>query len=134
MEGVDKDVINSIAQETQGFSGRELTKMVIAWHDAAFTLPDPVLSPELMQQVLKKFKLQHKLKDTWSSEERKLMEKLINVDEAEIIEERVHHETMERTEELMGEINKEREEIKHFREKEDSKQTAKKMQQQNKQK
>jgi ATPase family AAA domain-containing protein 3A/B len=116
MEGVDKDVINSIAQETQGFSGRELTKMVIAWHDAAFTLPDPVLSPELMQQVLKKFKLQHRLKDTWSSEERKLMEKLINVDEAEILEEQIHQQTMERTEDLMNEINKEREEIKHFRE------------------
>lgn len=48
MEGVTKEIIERIAQETKGFSGREITKMVIAWHDAAFTLPDPVLTPELM--------------------------------------------------------------------------------------
>ena len=42
MEGVDKDIIEKIAAETEGFSGREITKMVIAWHDAAFTLPDAV--------------------------------------------------------------------------------------------
>lgn len=29
--------------------------MVIAWHDAAFTLPDPVLTPDLMERVLQKF-------------------------------------------------------------------------------
>lgn len=55
MENVDKDVIDDIAAKTHDFSGRELTKMVIAWHDAAFTLPDPVLNPELMKKILKKF-------------------------------------------------------------------------------
>jgi len=43
--------------------------MVIAWHDAAFTLPDPVLTPDLMERVMKKFQLQHKLKGTWTDEE-----------------------------------------------------------------
>jgi ATPase family AAA domain-containing protein 3A/B len=57
MEGVTKEIIEKIAAETQGFSGREITKMVIAWHDAAFTLADPVLTPELMQKVLEKFHL-----------------------------------------------------------------------------
>lgn len=76
MENVDKDVIDLIAKETEGFSGREITKMVIAWHDAAFTLPDAVLSPEIMMKVLSKFKLQHKLKDTWTNEESKLLEKM----------------------------------------------------------
>lgn len=55
MEGVTKEVIDEIAKKTQGFSGREITKMVIAWHDAAFTLPDPVLTPDLMERVLTKF-------------------------------------------------------------------------------
>jgi hypothetical protein len=50
--------------------------MVIAWHDAAFTLPDAALSPEIMTKVLAKFHLQHKLKDTWTSDESKLLEKL----------------------------------------------------------
>ena len=57
MEGVTKEVVDSIAKQTEGFSGREITKMVIAWHDAAFTLPDAVLSPDLMQKVLSKFHL-----------------------------------------------------------------------------
>jgi ATPase family AAA domain-containing protein 3A/B len=52
MENIDKDTIEDIALKTDGFSGREITKMTIAWHDAAFTLPDPVLSPDLMYKVL----------------------------------------------------------------------------------
>jgi hypothetical protein len=43
--------------------------MVVAWHDAAFTLPQPILTPEIMKQVLNKFHLQHRLKDTWTKEE-----------------------------------------------------------------
>ena len=57
MEGVSKEIIEDIAAQTEGFSGREITKMVIAWHDAAFTLPDAVLTPDLMHRVLKKFHL-----------------------------------------------------------------------------
>lgn len=37
MEGVTKDVVEEIARESEGFSGREIMKMVVAWHDAAFT-------------------------------------------------------------------------------------------------
>jgi hypothetical protein len=37
-------------------------KMVVAWHDAAFTLPDAILTPEVMDNVIHKFHLQHKLK------------------------------------------------------------------------
>lgn len=57
MENVGKETIEDIADKTKGFSGREITKMVVAWHDAAFTLPDPVLSPDLMYKILKKFQL-----------------------------------------------------------------------------
>ena len=83
MEGVNKEVIERIATQTEGFSGREITKMVIAWHDAAFTLPDAVLTPELMDKVLSKFHLQHKLKQTWTADEQKLLEKLIFTAEEE---------------------------------------------------
>ena len=84
MEGVNKEIIEKIAAETDGFSGREITKMVIAWHDAAFTLPDAVLTPEIMMQVLSKFHLQHKLKSTWTRDESKLLEKLIFQNEEEM--------------------------------------------------
>lgn len=59
MQDVTTEVIQEIAEGSEGFSGRAITKMVIAWHDAAFTLPDPVLTPDLMRKVLKKFQLQH---------------------------------------------------------------------------
>lgn len=57
--------------------------MVVAWHDSAFTLPDAVLTPELMKKILAKFHLQHKLKDTWSKDESNLFEKLMYLDEDE---------------------------------------------------
>lgn len=54
--------------------------MVVAWHDAAFTLPDATLRPEVMINVLHKFKLQHKLKATWTKQEAMIMEKQIGSD------------------------------------------------------
>ena len=69
MENISKETIEDIAVKTKGFSGREITKMVVAWHDAAFTLPDPVLSADLMYKILMKFQLQHQLKSTWTDSE-----------------------------------------------------------------
>ena len=66
MEGVNHELIERIAAETEGFSGREIMKMVVAWHDAAFTMDDALLTPEVMENVLHKFHLQHKLKETWT--------------------------------------------------------------------
>lgn len=78
MEGVSHEVIESIANQTEGFSGREIMKMVVAWHDAAFTTPELLLTPAMMERILNKFKLQHKLKDTWSRSEALLYEKMID--------------------------------------------------------
>jgi len=66
MEGVNHEVIEDIAKQSEGFSGRELTKMVIAWHDAAFTTDEAALTPDIMYKILKKFHLQHDLKKTWT--------------------------------------------------------------------
>lgn len=82
MEGVSKEVIDEMARESEGFSGRELHKMVVAWHDAAFTLPTAVLTPDLMRKILHKFHLQHKLKQTWTKEESMLFEKMLFLDES----------------------------------------------------
>jgi ATPase family AAA domain-containing protein 3A/B len=87
MEGVTTEIVQEIADKTEGFSGRELTKMVIAWHDAAFTLPEPILTPELMRKVLKKFHLQHELKQNWSREEAAMMEKMLFLDESKLLQE-----------------------------------------------
>ena len=121
MEGVTKEVIEKIAEQSKGFSGREITKMVIAWHDAAFTLPDAVLTPDLMEKVLGKFHLQHKLKETWTMDEGKLLEKLIFAEEEAMqgSKEDVDVKDMDmvkRQEELMAKINEERLGMKHDRE------------------
>lgn len=51
--------------------------MVVAWHDAAFMKPDPILTPEIMQKIHEKFKAQNKLKKNWTKDEEKMYEKLI---------------------------------------------------------
>ena len=56
-------------------------KMVVAWHDAAFTLPEPILTPDIMRKVLGKFHLQHKLKKTWTKDESLILSKLLSLDE-----------------------------------------------------
>lgn len=83
MEGIDHEMIERIASETDGFSGREIMKMVVAWHDAAFTLPEAILTPEVVENVLHKFHLQHSLKATWTKQESMLFEKLIDLEKME---------------------------------------------------
>lgn len=77
MEGVTNEYISEIAQRIDGFSGREIFKMVVAWHDAAFSKPDPVLTPELMEEIIDKFNSQHAQKAKWSKSEEKLLEKMV---------------------------------------------------------
>ena len=48
MEGISRELIKDMAAQSIGFSGREIMKMVVAWHDAAFTMPEPILTPEIM--------------------------------------------------------------------------------------
>lgn len=81
MEGVDHELIENFSKQTEGFSGREIMKMVVAWHDAAFAMPDAILTPEIMQNVLHKFQLQHKLKETWTKSEAALFAKMMHSDE-----------------------------------------------------
>lgn len=67
MEGLSNEYIDELAKKIDGFSGREIFKMVVAWHDAAFSKPDPVLTPELMEEILERFKQQHEQKAVWTN-------------------------------------------------------------------
>lgn len=89
--------------------------MVVAWHDAAFTLAEPVLTPELMRRVLSKFRLQHELKQNWSKEEARLYEKLLFADEAKLKGER-DPEAVRKQAELTKKIEEERMNMKAMRE------------------
>lgn len=63
---LDSDYIEDIAKRTEGFSGRELTKLVVSWHDAAFAKENPVLDKEIVETVLKRHLEQNKTKDKWN--------------------------------------------------------------------
>ena len=80
MEGIDHELIERISRETAGFSGRSIMKMVVAWHDAAFTTPELKLTPEILERILEKFKLQYQLKNTWTRSEAMIYEKMIDLD------------------------------------------------------
>lgn len=111
MEGVSHEIIERIATETEGFSGREIMKMVVAWHDAAFTLPDAVLTPEVMDNVLHKFHLQHKLKQTWTKEEALIFEKMLSLDdvtEGSVKVQEKDSEMLKSQEEIMASIEADR--------------------------
>ena len=112
------EVIKKIAEDTEGFSGREIQKMVVAWHDAAFTLPEPILTPDIMQKVLGKFHLQHKLKKTWTKEESMIYEKLMFLSEDHVgsaKEEVKDKEMLKEQEELNKLIEEERMKLKEMR-------------------
>ena len=57
--------------------------MVVAWHDAAFALPEPILTPVVMQKVLNKFHLQHKLKKTFTQDDLSMISKLLFVEDGD---------------------------------------------------
>jgi len=76
MEGVDDNVIEKLAKKAEGFSGRELVKMVVAWHDAAFALENPVLTPQVMEKILDNLRQMHEVKSAWGEKESELLLKL----------------------------------------------------------
>lgn len=76
MEGVDHTIIERIAKKAEGFSGREIVKMVVAWHDAAFALDNPVLTPDVMEKILDRLKEMHEVKVGWGEKESELLSKL----------------------------------------------------------
>lgn len=50
--GVDEDILRTVAGKTEGFSGREISKLAIAWQAAAYGTENATLSAELLLQIL----------------------------------------------------------------------------------
>jgi ATPase family AAA domain-containing protein 3A/B len=67
--GVDEDIIRSIAEHTEGFSGREISKLAIAWQAAAYGTADTTLTGELLMQVLHENMETKSKKKLWLSKE-----------------------------------------------------------------
>jgi ATPase family AAA domain-containing protein 3A/B len=64
---LDDEYVDIVANKTEGFSARELSKLVVSWHDEAFAKDTSVLDRELADKVVEKHIRQNKIKDKWNS-------------------------------------------------------------------
>jgi len=69
MGDIGDEKITDVSEKIEGFSGREISKLVLAWHDAAFSEPEPILTEEIMDGVLTHFLEQHRKKDKWNKDQ-----------------------------------------------------------------
>eukprot|EP01041_Mallomonas_annulata_P000969 gene969-1878_t len=74
--GIDESTLRSVAMATQGYSGREISKLAIAWQAAAYGTDNATLDEELLNQVLQESKDSKVQKQSWLSKEDAL--RLIN--------------------------------------------------------
>lgn len=73
---LSQELIEKIAERTEGFSGRELTKLVISWHDAAFAKSDPILDKETIESVLNRHIEQNHTKQSWNVKQEEYFKKM----------------------------------------------------------
>lgn len=69
VEGIDVTVLHDVAMMTENYSGREISKLAIAWQAAAYGTGDATLSKELLLQVLDESKDSKVQKQNWLSRE-----------------------------------------------------------------
>ena len=67
--GIDQDVILSVAAATEGYSGREISKLAIAWQAAAFGSDNATLDADMFISVLEESKESKRQKMRWLSDE-----------------------------------------------------------------
>ena len=69
VDGVDDGLLRSVAIKTEGFSGREISKLAIAWQAAAYGTENVTMDAGLMNRVLEESLASKKLKRHWLSDE-----------------------------------------------------------------
>ncbi|KAG7388295.1 protein of unknown function (DUF3523) [Phytophthora pseudosyringae] len=65
VEGIEDSDFEDLAARIDGFSGRELSKLVIAFQAAAYGSPTSVFDKEMMMQVLEHHLTAHSQKEAW---------------------------------------------------------------------
>lgn len=58
-----------IAEVTEGLSGREISKIAIAWQASAYGSPDGVLTEDMMDERVEEAVRQHEQKVVWHQTE-----------------------------------------------------------------
>ena len=66
-EDVNEDLLASVAARTEGFSGREIAKLAIAWQAAAYGSPDATFTSALLDEVLAAHGDQKARKSLWNN-------------------------------------------------------------------
>jgi len=64
---LEEEKIMEYAKATEGFSGREISKLVIAWQAASYGTDNASIDTELFDEVLKNFMQQKREKSSWIS-------------------------------------------------------------------
>jgi ATPase family AAA domain-containing protein 3A/B len=67
VEDIDEALLNHFATETEGYSGREISKLAIAWQATAYGTSDASINKKLMLQVLEETKDSKVQKKSWIS-------------------------------------------------------------------
>ena len=67
VNGVDEALLRSFASTTEGYSGREISKLAIAWQAAAYGTENATIDAELLTQVLRESMHSKKQKLSWIS-------------------------------------------------------------------
>lgn len=67
VDGVDEATLRSFATATDGYSGREISKLAIAWQAAAYGTENATINIELMTQVLRESQSTKQQKSSWMS-------------------------------------------------------------------
>eukprot|EP01038_Epipyxis_sp_PR26KG_P011538 gene11538-15455_t len=66
---VTEDLIDFIADQTEGFSGREMSKLAIAWQAAAYGTENAIIDEKIFKQVLLEAKESKRQKLKWMNKE-----------------------------------------------------------------
>lgn len=69
VSGIDEDAIKAIAAATDGYSGREISKLAIAWQAAAYGTENSTLTSDIFLKVLEESKDSKRQKMGWLSAE-----------------------------------------------------------------
>lgn len=67
VNGVTEEELHTFAKETAGYSGREISKLAIAWQAAAYGTENAVIDVAMMHDVLKESKESKRQKMSWIS-------------------------------------------------------------------
>ena len=69
ISGIDEKLLTTVAKRTEGFSGREISKLAIAWQAAAYGTEDANLDGDMLITVLEEQLNSKRQKQTWLSQE-----------------------------------------------------------------